>query len=170
MSKKSEKLARELVGLVTKYSDADIDAALELIGDGALFARLRPAVKAAKLTVYRATIPSRTVSLREAAGTTEGAEDSLPQNERAQLLDLLERLDQAELLQSAASLRAYADMIGLVLPARQPTRAVVVRRIINHLASIPIADRAGLISYAKQEVGAQSSLKGWSDLIVKRKD
>lgn len=169
MSKKSEKLARELVGLVTKYSDADIDLALELIGDGALFARLRTTVRSAKSTAYSATKP-RVTSLKDIAGTMERAADSLPQNERSQLLDLLEKLDQAELMQSGASLRAYADIIGLVLPARLPTRAVVVRRIIDHLASIPVAERAEFISHAKQEVGTQSSLKGWSDLIVKRKD
>jgi hypothetical protein len=170
MSKKSEKLARELVGLVSKYSDADIDAALELIGDGDLFARLRPAVRTAKAKVPSATKPSRGLSLRDIVKATKHASDNLPPHEGSQLLDLLKKLDNAELLRSAASLRAYADRIGLALPAKQPARAVVVRRIIDHLASIPIRERTELISSAELEVGTQSSLKGWSDLIVRRKD
>lgn len=170
MSKKSEKLARELVGLVSKYSDADIDAALGLIGDGDLFARLRPAVRAAKSKVRSAARPSRGLSLKDIVKATKHASDNLPPHERSQLLDLLKKLDNGELLRSTALLRAYADRIGLALPAKQPTRAVVVRRIIDHLASIPIGERTELILSAESEVGTQSSLKGWSDLIVKRKD
>jgi len=176
MTTNAEKLARELIALNQRYSRRDFDRACELLITGEFFAQpVRAAKLARRITAksdalmpqlkLSAVSPSNVDSseIFDLSNLLIGMDDS----EKGELIIFAERMRNREILPNGSSARAFADQLGLRLPKSIPSRPTLARKFVQLLREIPRDKRSNLLQEANRIGTGESSLKRWSDIIVK---
>lgn len=176
MSQKSRILAWELVRLLGGHSEKDISRAISLLTTGKLFQDslgLLDNVRLANVRPPQAEIQSHDGDLAQTSPIekeTVAVEDSviaLKIPDEAAILRVLHGIRSGELLRSSRHLRELGGMIGIEFSNKMPSRAIVARRIVERIIQLPQKERFEVISATNKMSNDDSSLKGWSDLIVK---
>ena len=163
---KAEKLARELAALAARYTDADFERAEEILTSGDLF---QSVIRAAKRLPRGAGQRRRAVPLRERIDDMDSIRSlvsALPENEREELLKFSNRLIGRRILTTTSATRSFAQLAGVDLPKKLPPRGQIAKRLAARLQEAPPHLRSQLIEAANR-MGTESSLRLWSNLIVK---
>jgi hypothetical protein len=171
MSKKVERLARELISLRLKYSDRDFQEATELLHNGQFFQSALVASNRAGDELARAR--------RGESGTSphgmersEGAEEAISAlrrrvREQESLRIFVEGFLDRKLLKNSSAIRSFSDTIGLSLPKKLPSRIALAQRLVNRLEDLAPERRERALAQASTFDRDGSSLQQWSDVIVK---
>lgn len=181
MRSKAERLARELIALHGRYSARDFDAAAQLLSSGRLFEGVVIAAEAARPVPVAREIGDKVQKRRlvkVAGGPSHDAAEEpaeilaglpgLEAADREELLAFAYRFADRKVLGQAGAIRSFAQGIGLSLPGKLPSRRTLLATFMQQLSRVPPAARARLLATANAPRGTESSLQGWSDLIVKR--
>lgn len=185
MTTNAEKLARELIALSERYSDRDFERAAELLLTGKLFSQAlgtaRHARAVAKSAPHKSPSRDGRLSARPTNAGTGRRADAQPaqldldallgdadNDDRSELAAFATRMQSREILPSGPSVRAFAQQMGMELPKSIPPRPALVKTLIRRLREMPKDVRSKLIGELDQVGTGESSLKRWSDLIVRR--
>ena len=122
MSRKADKLARELVALRLKYSDNDFDIALQKISSGELFevlARALIQLKNKKRSKSSKTVASRS-SPNDLSEVAKAAMAKLLEKigDDAELRNFAEGIFEKKLLKNGTSMRGFAEVLSITLPKK----------------------------------------------------
>jgi hypothetical protein len=185
MTTNAEKLARELIALSERYSKRDFERASELLLSGKFFSQVVGTAKAARGKAKH--VAQDTTSQVELKGVPSKAQlsaqlkaespdqldlvsllNDVEEAERMELISFATRFQNREILGSRSATRAFAQQIGIDLSKSMPARAALAKNFIRRLREVPRDVRSNLIREADRIGTGESSLKQWSDLIVKR--
>lgn len=163
---KAERLARELASLMVRYSDEDFSRAEELLASGELFSRQLSATR--KASQKRPT--KRDIAM---ALAPQQDPEALPdflnyetEDERTKLLQFADDFEKRDILKSTDAVRAFGKPLGLDFGQKLPSRAEMRNRFLRRLRDLAPQERNRALAEARR-IGSESSLKLWSDLIVK---
>lgn len=177
MSSPNAKLLSDLARLATTYGAKDWEELAAWLDDDhrrnrlrsmllelAAISRTAPKAPPRKRTAKRKRKPSRAAGLRTLLDTIR-AEDS----ERADLLeDIWLKLRQRELLPSVASVRTFAEAIGLK-GLEETRRDAAVTELMEHLAQLPgdtLEQRMRETTVEDRKLGEE--YERWVELILNR--
>ncbi|MBY3198793.1 hypothetical protein [Rhizobium laguerreae] len=154
--------------LSIEYDGAEFEDALDLIHSGQLFKALPSVVSAAKLVrkrqqVTRAPAASRPQDYEK---NLRNIIQSIPADQQKAVYDFVRRLQDGGFFSSTAALRSFLVSHGMSVPQKLPSRQAVGVKVALHLAMVDDFHRGEFIKDA-QSAPQESSLKRWSDLIVK---
>ncbi|WP_237153588.1 hypothetical protein [Oryzibacter oryziterrae] len=172
MTKRAVSLARELVRLNLKYSDAEFREAMLLITRGGLFESVKNAttVLLAGGTKRQGNghierkAPDYNQRVREVVMPLI---DQLSTEQRPLLINLLADIEQGRVLSNIQRLKEAVRMLGVHEPLRGARRAELLKYIFDALISQNQNTRKESIELLHSSSSIDSPLKKWSDLIVK---
>jgi hypothetical protein len=184
MTTKAEKLAWELVALTERYSPKDFEKATELLLSGQLFAQTTEAALSARQALAASTRkdskakdsgnPKRNKGTQIKAERLEPTQLELDEILREVAEPERERLDafalrflNRDILRTGLSARAFAEQVGIDLPLKLPSRASLLKLLLQELSRLPKDSRDNWLAEAERSGSGESSLQRWSDLIVK---
>lgn len=176
MKSKARKLAWELLGVLSRYSERDIDDALKLLSTGSV---LKPSAELTQLIAAspRRTNPQRSTRLSGGKTTRQISDaeidrayriiDNYDLRDREALKDFASGIATGRYLKGTRLLRDFALNLDIELPKKLPSRPSMALVLVTKLIRLEESQRAELIE-AGRRIDENSSLKAWSDLIVKR--
>ncbi|WP_332770570.1 hypothetical protein [Phenylobacterium sp.] len=166
---KAERLKRELLSLYLRYGQATFREVLDQFRDGSALAGL-PEV----LAEIERSGPSRVRTRRTPARSFPDREDSTPAEIAAsghpdarKIADFYVDVTRGKLLRTPRALRGYAAQIGVELPNKTPSRSVLAKEFARRLLTMRDSARQDFLMLGERHDAEESSLRGWSDLIVK---
>ncbi len=168
MTRRVEKLARELLKLSIEYSGSEFEDAIDLVHSGQLFKSLPSVASAARVVRKRAPMTRRPVADRQNDddSTIRGIIEKIPPDEQVRVYDFVRRLQDGGFFATAGDLRSFLVSQGMNVPQKLPSRQAIGVKVALHLAMADDFHRSEFIQSA-QSAPQESSLKRWSDLIVK---
>lgn len=167
--RKSEKLAREIVGLLLKYSRDDFDSAIQLIESGNLLdEQIKYFKRAASLkkTERRAskTTPKKTIVYED----VRNVGSQLPPEEFDVFDGIFRGIWDGKYFLTKEQLLGFAKISGVNASASAVTRKELTKKLAVHLVALTPEERKNFYDRANRSSESQSSLLQWSDIIVKK--
>ena len=173
MQPRSKKLVWELLGVLAKYSERDVEDALKILSTGSFLqpsATLLELVASTKRKKSSSTRPLRRERHRLAlVSDVERAYnmiDSSNLGDREALRDFAEGVAVGRYLKGTRLLRDFASNLDIDLPKKLPSRQAIALSLTTKLIRLDRHQRTDLLEVGRR-MDENSSLKAWSDLIVR---
>lgn len=181
MTENSDALLRELLKLYGKYGSTAFEESIERLRKGvvstiladslrevAIAAQGRaPAVLKGAGSRTRKPAPKSKTNSRELLHKYIEQLKSSGKADAALISSFVEEIAQGSILDSPVLLRKFVEMIGLFPAGRRSDRNLLARQIGEYLVGLPPAEVRERISVGRGMRQANSSLAGWTQVIVR---
>lgn len=174
MTRKAEKLARELITLRLGFSDNDFDEAIEIISSGRNFNAPIAALKTVSALRLATTRELNTTKfkMKNSESQQKIVEKSLVEsvNANRELKIFIERFLNRDELENSSAVRVLFDKINVSLPKRIPSRVWLAKKLVEYFSLKSLEDQNRILDEVRETGKDTSSLQLWSDVIVKRRE
>lgn len=163
MTTKPRTLAWRLIQLLGKYSEQDIQTALDMLKSGAILSTSVAFVEEIAKTDTQSVMKDELT--KEKLKEIIGYENT---SDQESILGFVLGILRREYLRTPRMLRDYASLIEIQISKKLPSRAVMTTRITEKLLHTDPVTRASLLEVGRRmDEQSASTLQEWSNLIVR---